>query len=71
MFRLEKAGITLVEIARGVDLRRDILDQMEFQPVIPPHVPFMEERLFQEAPMGLTAEQLEEANAGQAVRPGV
>lgn len=71
VFRLEKAGITLVEIARGVDLRRDILDQMEFQPVIPPHVPFMEERLFQEAPMGLTAEQLEEANAGQAVRPGV
>lgn len=58
VFRLEKQGITLVEIARGVDLKRDILDQMEFMPVVPNHVRYMDARLFQEEPMGLTPEQM-------------
>ncbi len=55
VFRLMPEGITLVEIARGVDLQRDILDQMEFQPVVPEDIPFMDARLFQEGPMGLRA----------------
>jgi propionate CoA-transferase len=32
VFRVEPAGLALIEIADGVDLRRDILDQMEFAP---------------------------------------
>ena len=59
MFRLEKEGITLVEIAHGVDLQRDILDQMEFQPVIPEYIRYMDPRLFRDGPMGLTPEQME------------
>ena len=53
VFRLEKAGITLVEIARGVDLRRDILDQMEFRPVISENLKSMPPEIFQEKWGGL------------------
>ena len=59
VFRLEKEGITLMEIAHGVDLQRDILDQMEFQPVIPEYIRYMDPRLFRDGPMGLTPEQME------------
>ena len=59
VFRLEKEGITLVEIAHGVDLQRDILDQMDFQPVIPEYIRYMDPRLFRPGPMGLTPEQME------------
>ena len=34
VFRLTKAGPELIEIAQGVDLQKDILDQMEFTPLI-------------------------------------
>ncbi len=33
-FRLTPAGIELFEIAPGIDLQRDVLDQMEFAPLI-------------------------------------
>ena len=53
VFRLTDRGLVLTEIARGADLQRDILDQMEFAPVIPDEVPFMDARLFRDGPMGL------------------
>lgn len=58
VFRLERQGITLVEIAHGVDLQRDILDQMEFIPAMAEHVRYMDPRLFRDGPMGLTADQM-------------
>lgn len=58
VFRLEEGGLTLLEIAHGVDLQRDILDQMEFKPSVPEYVRYMDPRLFREGPMGLTAEQM-------------
>ena len=42
MFRLEEGGLTLLEIAHGVDLQRDILDQMEFKPSVPEYVRYMD-----------------------------
>ena len=33
-FRLTPAGLELFEIAPGIDLQRDVLDQMEFRPLI-------------------------------------
>ncbi|MCW5619732.1 MAG: propionate CoA-transferase [Burkholderiales bacterium] len=49
VFRVEPDGLVLAEVAKGVDVRRDVLDQMEFQPrrILDP-LPFMEEALFAE-----------------------
>lgn len=53
VFELTKLGVKLVEIAPGVDLSKDILAQMDFQPIIPGHVPYMDERIFKTRKMGL------------------
>jgi propionate CoA-transferase len=33
-FRLTPEGIELFEIAPGIDLQRDVLDQMDFAPLV-------------------------------------
>ncbi|MBV8590451.1 MAG: hypothetical protein JO212_10405, partial [Acetobacteraceae bacterium] len=57
VFRLTPEGMELIEVAPGVDLERDILGQMEFEPIIRNPVP-MDARLFQPGPMGLREELL-------------
>ncbi|PAU96815.1 acyl CoA:acetate/3-ketoacid CoA transferase [Paracoccus salipaludis] len=52
VFRLEARGLRLIEIAPGVDLQRDILDQMGFTPLLG-EVALMDPRIFTDAPMGL------------------
>ena len=54
VFELTEEGLKLIEIAPGVDLERDILDQMEFTPLVPDVVPKMDATIFQEEPMGLS-----------------
>ncbi|OUC05039.1 hypothetical protein RY27_29690, partial [Litorilinea aerophila] len=46
VFRLTEGGLTLVEVAPGVDVERDILAQMAFRPLIPAEVRTMEPSLF-------------------------
>jgi propionate CoA-transferase len=53
VFRLTAAGLELIEIAPGIDLQRDILDQMAFQPQIAPDLRLMDAAIFQVATMGL------------------
>lgn len=55
VFRLEKEGLTLVEIAPGIDLQHDILDNMDYRPIISPDLKEMPKELFNEGPMGLAA----------------
>lgn len=55
VFKLTRAGLELVEIAPGVDLQRDILDQMEFRPVISENLKSMPPEIFQEKWGGLKA----------------
>ncbi|ENO97216.1 coenzyme A transferase [Thauera phenylacetica B4P] len=59
VFRLCEEGLELIEIAPGVDLQRDILDRMDFVPLMrrPPRL--MDARIFADAPMGLRRDLLE------------
>ncbi|MCA8884134.1 MAG: malonate decarboxylase subunit alpha [Rhodobacteraceae bacterium] len=57
VFRLQPDGIALIEVAPGVDLQRDILDQMAFAPIME-DVGEMEPRIFCEDPMGLDVDLL-------------
>ncbi|MBO5069749.1 MAG: acyl CoA:acetate/3-ketoacid CoA transferase [Roseburia sp.] len=52
VFELTAEGVELKEIAPGVDLQRDILEQMEFEPVIK-DIKIMDTRIFREEPMAL------------------
>lgn len=54
VFELTAEGVTLIEIAPGADLNRDILDKMEFKPIISPDLRLMDERLFRDEVMGIT-----------------
>lgn len=46
VFKLQKEGLVLIEIAPGVDLQRDVLNQMEFKPIISPELKLMDESIF-------------------------
>ena len=46
VFQLAREGLVLREIAPGVDLERDILSQMEFQPVVSPDLKPMDPDIF-------------------------
>jgi propionate CoA-transferase len=46
-FQVESDGLTLIEVAKGIDVREDVLGQMEFRPKrIADPLPYMEETLF-------------------------
>lgn len=53
VFRLGSTGLELAEIAPGVDLQTDILDQMGFLPLIRADLKLMDPRIFDEGLMGL------------------
>lgn len=54
VFRVTDKGLTLTEIAPGVDLEKHILANMEFRPHIAQDLKLMDPRIFIDAPMGLT-----------------
>ncbi len=53
VFELTKEGIMLIEIAPGIDLQTQVLDLMEFKPIISSQVKEMNPRLFYEEKFGL------------------
>jgi propionate CoA-transferase len=56
VFRAAGGTLELIEIAPGIDLERDILDQMAFRPEVSPDLKPMDPRLFSPAPMGLRSD---------------
>jgi propionate CoA-transferase len=59
VFRLCAEGLELIEIAPGVDLKRDILERMEFAPILRRDPDLMDSRIFASEPMGLRPQLLE------------
>lgn len=57
VFQLTRDGLELIEVAPGIDIKRDILDKMDFQPIIR-HPHEMDPRIFRAEPMGLREEIL-------------
>ena len=58
VFILCEKGLKLVEIAPGIDLQRDILDQMDFKPIITKKPKRMDERIYLPGPMGIKEDLL-------------
>ena len=58
VFRLCSEGLELIEIAPGVDLQHDILDRMDFVPVMHSAPALMDPRIFRDEPMKLRAQML-------------
>ena len=54
VLRLEPDGLTIVEIAPGVDLERDVLAQSDIPLRVSPMLRLMDARLFRPEPIGLT-----------------
>ena len=55
VFALREEGVTLLEVAEGVDIQRDVLDRMAFAPVVPDVVGTIDPRVYAPGPMGLAA----------------
>ncbi len=53
VFKLTENGLELIEIAPGIDLKNDILQNMDFKPIISENLKVMDERIFVNNIMGL------------------
>ncbi|KLU61913.1 acetate CoA-transferase YdiF [Peptococcaceae bacterium CEB3] len=51
VFELTCDGVVLMEIAPGVNLEKDVLANMDFEPLISPELKLMDSRIFRSAPM--------------------
>ncbi|MDR3594542.1 malonate decarboxylase subunit alpha [Clostridium sp.] len=53
VFQLKEDGLHLMEIAPGINLQKDILDLMDFTPIIDENFKLMDKRIFVDELMGL------------------
>ena len=51
VFELREGWLTLTEIAPGIDLQRDVLDQLAAPIPLSPDLKLMDERIFRDTPM--------------------
>ena len=49
-------NLELIEIAPGIDLQRDVLDQLDFEPVVSKNLKSMDPRIFRTEKMGIRSE---------------
>ena len=61
VLRLTGEGLEVIEIAPGIDLTKDVLEQAEFPLIVSPDLKPMDPAIFSESPFGL---QLKEAHRG-------
>lgn len=53
VFELTKEGVMLTEIAPGIDLEQDVLEKMNFRPLISKNLKLMDARIFSDETLGL------------------
>lgn len=53
VFELKNRQLYLTEIAPGINLEKDVLELMDFEPVVSDELKLMDERIFIDKPMGL------------------
>lgn len=53
VFKLTEEGPMLIEIAKGVDLQKDILDQMDFRPLIASELKYTDTAIYKDGAFGL------------------
>ncbi len=53
VFTLTEEGVVLTEAAPGVDVKKDIIDQMGFEPIISENLKQMDQRIFTDGVMGI------------------
>jgi propionate CoA-transferase len=53
VFTLTPDGVMLIEIAPGLDLQRDVLDMMEFKPIISAELKTIDVKIYRNQPLGL------------------
>lgn len=53
VFMLVPEGVMLIEIAPGIDLKTQVVDLMDFEPIIPKDLKLMDETLFNEGAVGM------------------
>ncbi len=46
VFSIEKEGLTLIEVAPGVDLEKDIFSNMEYKPIVSENLKTMDAKFF-------------------------
>ncbi len=61
VFELSEEGLVLTEIAPGVDLQKDVLDLMDFKPVMKGQPKLMDARIFADSVMNIAKEIAQKA----------
>ena len=61
VLRLMTKGLEVIEVAPGIDLKKDVLEQADFPLIVSPDLKTMDAAIFSESPFGL---QLKEAHRG-------
>jgi propionate CoA-transferase len=69
VFRLAARGIELIELAQGIDLRRDVLERIGFEVRVVEPLTAMDPRLFRPEPMNLLPEFRARARVASELRP--
>ena len=56
VFKLTKDGVMLIEVAPGIDVDKDIINHMDFKPLISDHLKLMDKRIFRDEKMNIKDE---------------
>ncbi|WP_238915665.1 CoA-transferase [Clostridium sp. YIM B02555] len=56
IFHLEERGLVLTEVAPGIDMEKDIIEQMGFKPIISENLKEIDKKIFIDTPMNIRDE---------------